>query len=340
MTRNFVKSFGKLADNAFGRVGFKENLDRLKDQLDIEQDRILLDIDQVKDQLIARGGVILALDLSQTGQTGFDLQAVLELRKDFDIFFGDLDLLGTRANDRHIPFEDVDKLRKLVHTGLAQELSDLGDSVVILRSEPLVVLIRVYDHRPELEHFKGLSILGDTGLTEENRAVILQFDGKRFDQHDRACDQEAYAGNEDVHRSLDQTLLKGQSRYSRFQNDRIVDDGLMGIAGDNIGKFGRQIGRPVMLVAVLQDVRLFRFAESVKENGVMRTDRFMKGLLVSRVNIQHLTDLILLFVLGDLPDQLRQSFAVPIDKETFCRRVYGEVKIVSEVAEKVDRNDL
>src|SRR5208282_608606 len=107
---------------------------------------------------------------------------------------------GTWPHQGHLTFEDIDKLRQLVKAGPAQESANAGDSrifgqfvnhlaiaiAMVLRAASYQGLdvsfvsagIVVDIHGPELKEDKLFTILPDSFLPEEHRAVRGQLDGE------------------------------------------------------------------------------------------------------------------------------------------------------------------
>src|SRR3954466_13320276 len=84
--------------------------------------------------------------------------------------------LGPRANEVHLAFQDVPKLRYLVHPQLTDHLTDTRDTLVVRHSpDGRAVGLRVIFHRPEFYDAKNFTVLPDSFLLVKERAARLKF---------------------------------------------------------------------------------------------------------------------------------------------------------------------
>ena len=84
---------------------------------------------------------------------------------------------GSWSNDRHISFDDVDKLRQFVDTCHSNEPSDGGNARIAFFG--IYAGARMFgadDHRTELVHFEYLAVFSDPILLENNLAFRGRFD--------------------------------------------------------------------------------------------------------------------------------------------------------------------
>ena len=65
-------------------------------------------------------------------------------------------------------------------------------------AKPAPFVLRVDDHRAELEELEVDAVLADAGLPEEDRPAVLELDGERGRGEERARDDEAEPRERDV----------------------------------------------------------------------------------------------------------------------------------------------
>ena len=102
----------------------EEHPQRVEDDVDVTQDdRALAQVADVQVQLLSRRRVVPPAYLRQARDAGLDCGTQDELRMlSFD---GPREFrtLGARSHDTHLPAQDVDELRHLVQSRLAEEAS-------------------------------------------------------------------------------------------------------------------------------------------------------------------------------------------------------------------------
>ena len=118
-----------------------------------------------------------------------------------------------RADEAHRPGQHVPELRQLVDRGSPQEAPDSGDARVVLHLERgaaslvevhqlVELLLRVADHRAELQHRERPPVEADALLAEEDRRAIADAEGDRGADEERAEEDQADGGPDDVHEAL------------------------------------------------------------------------------------------------------------------------------------------
>lgn len=111
--------------------------------------------------------------------------------------------LRSWADDAHIPFQDIEKLRKLVQTCFADKFSDRRHSWIV-RCGPCLFFFRGFLdlHRTELVHHKWFAVQADTLLFKDERP----FRGGLYDdcdqKHRNGKEQDAEYGAGDVDRAF------------------------------------------------------------------------------------------------------------------------------------------
>src|SRR4029077_11514432 len=113
----------------------KNDLDRFKNDGQVERDREVFDIEEVQLQLplrIFHGGTVLVLDLCPSGDSRTD---GVPLRKEIKSGFqqlAEIGLLRPRTHQAHGAAQDVEELRQLIQTILANKSADAGDAVITI----------------------------------------------------------------------------------------------------------------------------------------------------------------------------------------------------------------
>ena len=75
------------------------------------------------------------------------------------------------ADETHIPFQHIEKLRKLVYAGLSHKSSDSCHPWVIFYGPALLLLpLRLHFHGTELVHLKRTVMKADSLLLENQRS--------------------------------------------------------------------------------------------------------------------------------------------------------------------------
>ena len=187
----------------------------------VEQQRAVLDIEQVHLQLFLVGGVIVSENLRIAGQPRLDLHPVAELRQQRAVVLHVFNPLRARADQRHLAPKDVEKLRQLVDARAAQHAADGRDARVVVHGELCAILLRIHDHGAEFDERKPLAVLGVPLLPVEHRPAVVRLDGDGRRQHERARQHDADHGKEDVHRPLGGALPQRHRTVAAQIHERV-----------------------------------------------------------------------------------------------------------------------
>ena len=109
--------------------------------------------------------------------------------------------LRPRADEAHVPLEDVEKLRQLVKAQLADEAAKARFARIALHTPARILRVRDA-HAAEFVHLKDLFFPAHALLTEDDRpgAAQLHADGDR--KHDGRGQHDEQQRSHDVHRAL------------------------------------------------------------------------------------------------------------------------------------------
>ena len=126
----------------------------------------------------------------------------------------------SRADEGHVPADDVEDLRHLVDAPPAQDSAERRDARVGLvtledlrigQADDLVsIFVGSHVHRPELRHRDHLATTPHALLRVQDRAATRREGPDRSDDHERQEHDQQDAAEDDVQRSLDRTLGAGQ----------------------------------------------------------------------------------------------------------------------------------
>ncbi len=174
-------------------------------------------------RLVGAGGVALG-DLGPAGDAGPDDVAQAEVGDRFLELLDELDLLRPRADEAHVPFEDVDELGQLVDAELADECADAGHPGVPLGGEGGAVLLRVVPHAPDLVDREGLSAHPDALLGEDGRPRALQLHGDHREEEKRHPERHGEQHHEDVHDALEDHVEGGLLEVDALGRVEVVQD--------------------------------------------------------------------------------------------------------------------
>ena len=121
----------------FGRIQPVEIVDFLMEKklndvkLQIQLQRIGLNIGEIQFQLIIRCRVVFTINLGVAGKSGFHLQAVIKFRYSLAVKGCDLRSFRSWANQRHVPFENINNLRQFIKMDPADHTAYRRDPVVL-----------------------------------------------------------------------------------------------------------------------------------------------------------------------------------------------------------------
>ena len=140
---------------------------------------------------------------------------------------------GAPSHQGHIAFEDVEKLRKLIQRGIADDVADpagfsvpvfllrADDAGIVLQLEHHAVLdpvfliefllpfLGVHIHGAEFPAPEGAAVLADAGLPEEDGAGVRPFDQRADDEGQEPGDQAADEPADDIDQAFDESLAGG-----------------------------------------------------------------------------------------------------------------------------------
>src|SRR5210317_175498 len=94
---------------------------------------------------------------------------------------------GTGADDRHVAFEHIEQLRKLIYAEAAEHFTHSCHSRIVLNLEKTATrlielfhlrhqLVSLMVHRPELQHDERFSVNPNSLLLEQNRPMTRDLD--------------------------------------------------------------------------------------------------------------------------------------------------------------------
>ncbi|MNG83921.1 hypothetical protein D3C79_426540 [compost metagenome] len=92
-------------------------------------------------------------------------------------------LLRSRTDQAHVPFKDIEELRQLVDTQLADHLAHPGDTHVTVLGKLGAGFFRILAHAAELVDAEILVALPHTVLQEHHGTRALQLDEDSRHQH-------------------------------------------------------------------------------------------------------------------------------------------------------------
>lgn len=161
-------------DGALGRALGDEDLDGLDHDDEVLDDAVVLDVHEVVDEFVVRGGVVLGEDLGEAGDAGLNVVAVGVLGVLRGELLDEVRALGARADEAHVAVEDVPDLRQFVEAGGADEGADARDArVVVGRELRAGEFLSVDAHRAELVDLVGLAEATGADLAVEGRAAVF-----------------------------------------------------------------------------------------------------------------------------------------------------------------------
>src|SRR6266513_3806739 len=111
--------------------------------------------------------------------------------------------LGARADEAHLPGEDVEHLRQLVDPEPAEPGADSRDAgIVAARPDRLPLRLRIDPHAPELQHREPPPVLPRADLAIQNRAAVFKEDCDRRQQGDRRGREQDRDADDHVEQAL------------------------------------------------------------------------------------------------------------------------------------------
>src|SRR3569832_1648406 len=163
----------------------QHDADRLEDDQQVEERRVVLGIIEVVFELLARivdRGAIGVVDLRPAGDArlhhmalGIVIELLLQILDELRAF-------GARADEAHLALEHAPALRQFVDPRLADETTDAGDArVVLLRPHHLAADLNILAHRTQLNAVEALTKQTNTTLAVEDRPLAFELDGDRGD---------------------------------------------------------------------------------------------------------------------------------------------------------------
>ena len=211
-------------DGSLCRALGDEDLDGLDHDDEVLEQAVVLDVHEVVDEFVVRGGVVLGEDLGEAGDAGLDVVAVGVLGILLGELLDEVRALGARTDEAHVAVEDVPDLRQFVEAGGADEGADARDArVVVGRELRAGVLLGVDAHRAELVDLVGLAEAAGADLAVEGRAAVFELDGDGDGHHERQGEDEGDAREHDVDGALDGALFDAQAQAARTEDGHVVD---------------------------------------------------------------------------------------------------------------------
>lgn len=191
---------------SFRALLHKEDLHGRKHDLEVFEEAGLGDIHQIHQELVVGRRIVLAIDLSISGESALGLEAEVPLGEFFFVLGGNL---GAGSYDGHVAFQDVQELREFIEADSADEASDGGDAGIILAGGESrhAVFFGIHAHTAEFVDREYLPVFGETVLLVEGGAAV-SFDKEPDDEHGDGEDDEGCEGEDDVDDALPEEVLR------------------------------------------------------------------------------------------------------------------------------------
>ena len=151
-----------------------QNLDNRKEEdLDIEPDAPVVYLPDVELELLFPTEAVAAADLRPAGDAGLDfVPPGLLGGVAVEVFHEE----RPRADEAHLPAQDVDELRQLVEAGPAEEPAQAGEAFLVRKKAAF--FIPVLGHGAEFKHDKGFAVQTGPHLAESTRPAHGEADKK------------------------------------------------------------------------------------------------------------------------------------------------------------------
>src|ERR687887_2433174 len=166
----------------------EERLRRAREDLQVDPGGAVVDVPAVELDPVLPRQLRATVDLRPARQARLDLEPAALSRRVA------LDLVGkrrARADQAHLPAQDVPELRDLVEREAAQKAADARDPRVALVDRPAGPLrLGADDHRPQLEQLEVGSVLPDAPLPVEDRSAVVELDRKRGQREQRRREEQ------------------------------------------------------------------------------------------------------------------------------------------------------
>lgn len=189
-----------------------------EEEPEIEPEALLSNVKQVIPELLPSGEFAVAIELGQTRQTGANNVSAVEIPDFLAKLPDELRPLRPRSHKAHVAAEDVPELGKLVEGHGAKDAANASDARVALRrwyGPPF--LIRVGNHRAELDTPELPAVFSYAGLSVECGPAIVEFDSKGNQAPKRQRNSQPNPGEQDVEDSLEQEARRADaSELSRY----------------------------------------------------------------------------------------------------------------------------
>src|SRR5262249_21807379 len=178
----------------------EERQGRTREDLQVDLRRAVLDVPDVHfDPVLPRQGGP-AVHLRPAGDPGLDLEPTTLPRRVA------LDLVAerrSRADHAHVAAHDVPELRQLVDRQPAEDPARARDPrVTPVDRVAGAELLGADQHRPDLQQLELLAVLPHPALPVDDRAPVLELDGKRGGTEQRARHRQAERREHDVGRAV------------------------------------------------------------------------------------------------------------------------------------------
>ena len=319
--------------DAGGALGAEKDAHSGEHQFQIRQHVHVVDVHQVKFQLLIGFGIVLAVDLGIAGQPGLDLQPQLEIRHSPVILLRDLRPLRSGADDAHIANQDVPELGQLIQPAFPDDPAHRRDPVVVIAgAQPgNAVLFRVHAHGPELDDLEKLAVLGQPDLLIEDRAAVIGLDGDGRDQKDRGQHDQPQGRAHRVEDPLQQPILRPQLLPPCHHDRAVKGLDMLRPLHDHIAHMGQEESPDVILFAILQDAVSAVGIDPRHKNGVI-APQLVPDLFKAAVKLDLLRDPVepLQGLAPDRPEALPVFFAA-VDQDRPSGRIQAEIDPVAVI---------
>ena len=168
---------------------------------------------------IVQGGV--------AGNTGGQLEQILETVVTLHDLVHEVQALGTVAHEAHVSHKDVPELRKLIQVMGAEEAADTGETGVVLSAAQggNTHGLGIRTHGAELDQVEQASAFAHALLPVEDGAAVIQLDKQGAEGDERGEDHQQHEGYAQVEAALDKKVRLGEGALP-------VNRGLAGLMGD------------------------------------------------------------------------------------------------------------